>query len=337
MSAFKQKLKEILQSLDNSSKEKLMCLSTTANIQNPPVYFSSIRETRTTIAGSIIFADLSQLDEVLSVFDGKVSTFLVDTEIKNTVCNLVERVKEKIKKSAILYYKPNDIAIDSVDMFLACKIGDLSIMKVCILGAGNMGAKLALSLAERGADINLYDHKQNILSPIIAGLDLIKRGKGRLIPTSSIETACKEVDILIGCTPGIPVINSSHIMSLNDGALVIDLGNGTLDVSAISKAAEMNISLYSPSVLSAYCGLIENWKLTESCLQNICSKQLPSGLVLNTRGLIGAYGSILTDNVDKVDSIYGVCDGLGGLLPDEQAQPFLKQLNSKVLLHDQRA
>src|SRR3989338_8690206 len=98
-------MENIKKTLLASSKEKILCVSTTANLNNPVVYFGGMRETDTTIAGNIILRDASLLDEIVSVFDGVVDYFVVDCEVKNELKDLEALMLAKIKKSKVLVYK----------------------------------------------------------------------------------------------------------------------------------------------------------------------------------------------------------------------------------------
>ena len=120
--------KEIL----SSPKEKLLCISTTSNLNNPPVFIGSIRETETTIAGNIIIRDISVADEIITCFDGAIDYFLIDCEIKNEVKNLESIFLEKIKKSKIFIYKPNDFTVESLDILLSVIYKSLRNRKVLV-------------------------------------------------------------------------------------------------------------------------------------------------------------------------------------------------------------
>ena len=74
--------------------------------------------------------------------------------------------KEMIKKSKILIFKANDLTLDAIDIFLSqITLDDIRGMgnkKITILGAGNLGSKLALRLVERGANVCINRRNKKI-------------------------------------------------------------------------------------------------------------------------------------------------------------------------------
>jgi len=82
---------KIMHELNQSAKPKYICLSTTANINNKELIFTSLRETKSSIAANFIFRNDKFLHEIIQFFDGKVESFLIDTEIKNEFHDLAEK------------------------------------------------------------------------------------------------------------------------------------------------------------------------------------------------------------------------------------------------------
>ena len=177
MQDFKSKLEELKNILSASAKEKMVGVATTADINNPPIIFGSTRETETTIAVTIILRDTSFVDEIINTFDGVADYFMIDPEVKNEAGNLESVILPKIKKSKYFIYKPNDFTVDSLDTLVALLFGTLLGKKVLIIGAGNIGSKIALKLCERGANVFLFDKDLEKTKTIIEGLKLVKRSK----------------------------------------------------------------------------------------------------------------------------------------------------------------
>lgn len=331
-----QSLRNLKEKLNASSKEKLLCLSTTANITNPNIYFGSLRETPTTIAGNIIVRELLDVEKVIETFDGLVSYFLIDPEVKNEVPDLEAYVVMRIKKSKYLIYKPNDFTVDSLDMLIACKRGSIRDQNVYIVGLGNIGAKTALSLCERGAQIFAYERNQEKLKTTVDGLNVIKRSTSQIYPVADLYAIDGGIDILIGTTPGIAVIDAKVVDMIKADGIIIDVGNGTLTPEGIARAHERNIPIHSLSSFGGYLGMIENWLFQRAFLSRPAKKE-SEGIVLVTPGTLGARGEILVDDVDHPKKVIGVCNGLGDLFPKEEAMHYLetveKTLEQKDLIH----
>ena len=90
------------------------------------------------------------------------------------------------------------------------KIDDID--KICVVGAGQMGAQIAIQAALHGYDVALHDVSEEQLEKAIAGnrkhldrrvvkgkmaAELVEATFSRLRPTSSLTEACREADFVI--------------------------------------------------------------------------------------------------------------------------------------------
>jgi hypothetical protein len=308
-----------------SPKEKLLCLSTTANINNPDVLFGGIRETSSTIAGNIIIRNTCYVDDIIRMFDGVVSYFLVDCEIKNEVINLESYVVARVTQSRILVYKPNDFAVDSLDMLLACLYVSLDKKKISIVGFGNIGAKISLKLCERGANVSVFERNQERMNAIVCGLNKIKNSGVDILGCHSIQDAVSGADVLLGCTPGIPVIDEELVNILAPHAIIIDVGNGTLLESGVNQARKSNREVLCLSSFAGYVSVIENWLCQRRQLSQIRYKQFDH-FTLVIPGVFGMFGDILVDSIENVSHVIGICNGHGDIISVDEAKSFLYQI-----------
>ncbi len=314
-------LEDTKKKLLSSSKEKLVGIATTAFIHNPPFIFGSFRETATTVCATIIIRDVSFLDEIIATFDGVANYFLIDCEVKNEAGTLELLAREKIHKSKVLVYKPNDFTVESLDMFAALLFPTFHDKKVLILGAGNIGSKIALKLCERGAHVVLYGKEYEKIKTITEGLNLIKRSKSDIEAGSVLSAS--GCDLILGCTPGIPIITKQIIQEMNAEGKCIDVGNGTVEEGAVAAAHVRGIEMLSLSSIGGYTGMIENWLFQRSFLEKKRVRSI-EGIPLIVPGVLGAKGDILVDDVENPARIYGVCDGKGGLLPKEEGLTIIE-------------
>ncbi|MBF0236083.1 MAG: hypothetical protein HQM12_00135 [SAR324 cluster bacterium] len=325
-----QKIELTYKILANSEKTKLLCLSTTANLNNPSTVFSSIRETRTTIAGSVLFRDLSFLEEIINAFDGFVDYFLVDCETKNEVSNLEEVARSLIRQSSIWIYKPNDITVDALDMWVCHLFPNMKNKKAVVVGTGNIGFKIALKLCERGMDVTLNGRDHLRLQSLSTALNLIKRGQGFIKGNIDLWESTKMADLILGCTPGIPVIDEHAVQIMSDAGIIIDVGNGTLTPGGLRSAHTRNIKIFCLFMQGGYEGMIANWEFTQQYLPKIQQKRLSSEIVIITPGTLGQYGNIIVDRMESPRRVLGVCDGTGDVLAEESAISFIQQYESLI-------
>ncbi|MDZ4224568.1 MAG: NAD(P)-binding domain-containing protein, partial [bacterium] len=206
------RVKEIAEKVVNEAKAKgkisIFSVANTANPNNPSVVFPAVRETDTTIAGNVIVTSQEQIRQILEMTDGLVDIILMDAETK--VPGWVGApllFQERVKKSRLLTYKPNDVTAEALDALLAQRFSLLAGKKVAIIGAGNLGSKMALKLVERGCDVVLTRRHAGNLRKIAEGLNTIKsiHTKSEVRFTTDNLEACHGADVVIGATSGMGV------------------------------------------------------------------------------------------------------------------------------------
>ncbi|MFN8255586.1 MAG: NAD(P)-dependent oxidoreductase [Bacteroidales bacterium] len=323
----KEELHKIKEKLLASDKKKLLSISTTANVNNPDFVVGSLRETETTLAGNIILRSANYIEEIISFFDGLVDYFLLDPEVKNELHDLEQHAKKWIKKSKYLVYKPNDFTVAALDMLIAVKSGSLAGKKIAILGSGNIGAKTALVLCERGAHVYLYDKDAEKSEKVAIGFNLVAKSIQKIIPVSTMEEI-KEIDIVIGCTPGIKAITKEIVIKTKN--YLVDAGNGCFTGEAIACAKETNKPIYVLSSFPGYYGMIENWIKTMAMNERKKIKKVSSLVSLISPGILGTRGDILVDNPENPTKIIGICDGTGDVLYGTEAVDEMEKILSDI-------
>ena len=158
--------------LDLAAREnKLTCftIGNTAKVDDNGLYFTPVRNTSIMVSTGCIVCGVQQAIDAAKMVDGKVDYIMVDAEKKvsdsmslsGAPANVERAVHEVVKRSTLWIYKGNDIAVEAVDSLLGYlyitkdKLRGLGGKKVTILGAGNLGCKLALKLVERGAEVTI--------------------------------------------------------------------------------------------------------------------------------------------------------------------------------------
>ena len=240
--------------------------------------------------------------------------------------NIERRVRENIKNSKLLIYKGNDLTVDSIDLFLTYYFNDdirgLGGKKITIIGAGNIGSKLALILLERGSKVVICrrDFKKSKLIAQTLNFIKPKNTVERVIPEDNIENASKNTDILIGATSGKPTINKKMINLLKNTAIIIDAGKGTLQNNAIELAQRRNIKIFRTDVTASLSGLIDKSLEMEKIMDKNFNIKKEKDYTLVSQGLLGSKNDLIVDDVNNPKVIYGICNGKGD---------FLRKLNKK--------
>jgi len=315
--------------LMSAKGKRYVTLATTANQNNPPFYVGGLRQGNGVTSANFIFAAPDLLPDVISRFDGRIDAFLVDTEIKNSLDDMEERAEKLIRETPIVRIKPNDMTVLALDLWLVNLFPDMRGSSALIVGTGNIGAKIALVLAERGVIVRLYDRDREKLERIMRGLNEIKRGHGHLILAAEDDPAIG-TNIIVGCTPGIPAVTKGMIDSAAENSLVIDVGNGTLFPEAIKAAHQRGARIFCLSPEAGFIGWIAALVHTRKQIDNMKRRVLSNSVVMIGPGVLGGYGDVIVDNPDDWQRVLGVCDGRGDVLPPEEGANFIAKLKNTM-------
>ena len=331
------------------SKLTGFCIGNTRKINETGLYFSPLRKTSRLIAGSAIVYDVGQAVAVARAVDGRVDYVLVDTEKKisvelygaDNVGNVERAVRETVKKSHVLTYKGNDLTVDSIEnlvvQILSTYPRGLSGKRAAIIGAGNLGSKLALKLVERGMDVSLIRRDRVKLAAIVTALNIIK-------PVETIATvyagadnlsAAQGVDLLVGLTQGTPVITMAMVDVLAPGALLLDGGKGCFEPEAIRRAQEKDIPIYRADIRSGFEGHMGMVLETERIVEYALGRTKFDGVPVVSGGLLARLNEVVVDSISDPHAVFGLANGLGDFVrvldsnQTERLQTVLKYIQRK--------
>ena len=315
------------------NKKTVFSISTTAKIE-PSSYLTPTRVfDEFVLTGCVIF-DQKNLPSLLKKIDGQFDIILVDSEKKislsmdnhsknkkhlyNTAEHLESRTLSKtcfdhIKYSKIFEFKPNDLTVNATWCFLSQRFKFLSGKKVTILGAGNIGSKLALKLVECGAEVHLHRRDFYKGQNIVKGLNLIKP-KGAVanihFHRNLIESTFLS-DILIGASNGNQIISVDVIHNVNKNCLVVDLGKNNLSKEAIKIALENSLEIYRTDVTASIEAYIYEALKMHDIILNSYGKKYLGFCEIVSGGYFGQHGDIVVDSINKPTKILGVAQGDG--------------------------
>lgn len=329
------------------SKLTGFCIGNTRKINSNGLYFSPIRKTSRLISGSVIVYDVDQAATVARAVDGKVDYVLVDTEKKistelygtNNVGNVERAVRETVEHSRVLTYKGNDLTVDSIEnlivQILSSHPRGLSGKTAGIIGAGNVGSKLALKLVERGMHVTLIRRDRIKLDAIVTALNIIKPAE-TLAYVSAGEnnlSVARGADLLVGLTQGIPVITTAMIDALAPGAVVLDGGKGCCEPEAISRAQMKNIPIYRADIRPGFEGHMGMILETERIVEKTMGRATFDGVTVVSGGLLAAPDEVVVDSIVDPQSVFGIADGLGDFVrePDNSQVQSLKRVRNYIL------
>lgn len=298
--------------------ERVLCLSTTANVRNPSLFVGSPRRTDGLLAGNLIIRDPSLVADIVKAFDPIVSMFFADCEIKAGF-DLSKIVCQMVAPGRLHLFKPNDFTVEAMDEWIAARFGAAEPGRAAIIGAGNIGTKIALRLAERGFEVRLFGRKIEKVRVTVAGLESVIRGAGRIVASEDIAEACLGAALVVGCTAGIPVVDREAVASVQDGAMLLDAGNGTFTREGISEAHRRSILVEVLAPSAGWDGFIRRFLITRQMRADLGRRHIDGQFWLVSRGLLGARGDVLVDSISRPTRVLGICDGEGDVMHGEEA------------------
>ena len=316
ISELREIVKKTVTTAKQNGKISMFSIASTANVNNREILFPAIRETKTTVCGNALLNSERYLKKIIKEIDGAVDIILVDSETKvSSVINLEIKVKKFVKKSRILTFKPNDLTVDTLDALLAQLKSPLSEKKIAVIGAGNIGSKIALKLVERGANVCITRRNEMKVKKIADGLNAIKSDylNANVSYTTDNLEASKNADVIIGATPGIPAITTEMVNNMNSNGIIIDVGNGTIFPDAITQTEKKNIRVLCLFMKPGYDGQLETIFETEKLVKNQKKRNLGKFSIISG-GIFGKRGDIIVDHVDKPTKILSIADGKGDVI-----------------------
>ena len=307
---------------------KISCvfLGNTVQKEKATFYITPIRENKKFVFCSVILFNDFVANKVAKMMDGHINYILVDTEkkiqTKNTnlgLVNIERPIKETIKKSKLRVYKANDLSILSTETlinyyFLNDKRG-LSGKKAIIIGAGNIGFKLALKFVENGASTYLIRRNKKFLKNIIQTINIIKP-KGTVANAYFLDKIPNDLtnfDIIIGSSDKKNLIKKKHVININNKKLFIDLGKGTFSKDCIEFLLNKKNNIFRLDATSSYFSYLDNMIYTESIYKKDTYVNKINNYNFVSQGILGKKDDIIVDDAKKPKNILGVCDGKGNL------------------------
>tara|TARA_B100000963_G_scaffold358210_1_gene382271 strand:- start:10189 stop:11277 length:1089 start_codon:yes stop_codon:yes gene_type:complete len=333
---FKMKFEKVLLSRISdlkkiAKKEKKLSgfmIGNTSKSEKNEFYFTPLRDTKSMVVSGIIVYSETYAKKAAKYLDGKVDYILVDAEKKippkknGDPSNIERRVKEVLKKTPMWVYKGNDLTVDAVDIFLTNflkkNLRGIGGKKILIIGAGNIGFKIALQLVERGAKVYLCARNLKKLKLKVDTLNSIKPihtfEKVNKIELKNVKKIAHSLDIIIGATNGKPVIKKNMLIKLKKKTILIDLGKGTFFGDAVMYANDKNHKIYRVDISVALEGQINKFLMLKKNKSIVLEKKKLLGEKLVSSGLLGGYGDIIIDDIKAPKRVLGVSDGKGDFL-----------------------
>lgn len=332
-------IEEVVRLSDSSGLASGFCIGNTGKFSPEGGYYSPIRFTSKLISGSAIVSSVSEARLLAQYIDGRVDYVLVDVEKKinpinygvDDLGNIEIEVKKIIKKSELIEFKGNDITVDSVMNLIASRMKNrhlsISGKRGAIIGCGNIGSKLALRLNEAGMNVIVTRTNKEKLDTIVSALNYIKPAEtlATIIGITNNLAATNQADLLVS-TVNSPVITKLMIQAMHPNPILVDLGKGGFENSAINYCLENAIPIYRADIISGFEGAICSTLLARKIYSKPLYRSTVNGVRVVSSGLLAINNEIVLDDIEKPTKIIGISDGCGNLY-SSHSQEQIEMIN----------
>ncbi len=303
---------------ESKSKKRKTALAITVTTQNFPYELKifPIRYLEKYICLPVGIKNDKIASRLAKYVDGKVDVIFVDAENKLSNCkNIFKKIRKIMHHSKIYPIKGNDFTADATFGIVCNVLKDPTDKKICIIGAGNIGSKVALKLLECGAKVYIINSNKNSSLKVTKAINALKpRECVDLAKAITKKQIPLNLDCIIGFTRGIPVITKQVISKMKKNGVVIDGGSGTISTNGITEAQKKNLRLLKVDTRYGFLANTELMIKSEVLMSKISGIKKFNHVNMVAGGVIGKRGDMVVDDISKPTRLFGVADGKGGFL-----------------------
>jgi len=265
--------------------------------------------------------------------DGKVDVIFVDAENKSKNCkDVFKKFIAVVKTSKVYAIKGNDFSADSAFGIIATVLGPLTSKKICVIGAGNIGSKLALKLLECGANVYIINSTKKSSLKVVKAINTIKpRECPNKVLATTRNALPSKLDCVIGFTRGIPVIDDYIVLKVKKNGIILDGGSGTISYEGIKEARKKKLKVFKLDIRMGFNSYVDLMLGSEKLISKISGSRKMNRFNIVAGGFIGNEGDIVVDSITEPTKILGVLDGKGDFYSDYSAhKENIYQLNEYI-------
>lgn len=318
--------KEMLSLSKKTGKYSVFTIARSPDPKKRQASFPFIRQNSLSIIGNAEIAHLDEAIEIAKAIDGLVDIILIDAE--HGMAGMTDKVRKMVKKSTVLTYRDEDSLVSAADSFIYQLMSELIAKRIAILGDNGAGCKLALKLAERGAQVILWGKDESRLRKLVEGLNLVlpQGSPGKISASTCLTEASKGASILVGILPHSPLVTIEMLEAMQQKGIVIDAGIGTIRPEAIEYGIAHEFQLYRLDMRAGLSGEITTVLETLELTDKVIGAEDYDDIRIVAGGALGRKGDIVVDSISQPSRVIGVADGCGGLLGEKEKRKYQQKL-----------
>jgi len=320
----------------SNEEEKILCISTTAGFdyafkELPPKTFDDYKVL------SYLINDRYKAQKLLKEVDGYIKKILIDIEKKQPI-NLWKIATETISNSELISVKLNDVTLEAVNLLVKNLLNNnFTNSKVLVYGAGNLGSKLSLRLAESNCQVYLLSRAYNKVEDVSKAFNQIlpSHSKGRITSLKNIDDLESKVDGIVSFVSAEKVVPAEYAEKIvkDEKGFAIDGGINNFSQEFLQKAHNEDIRVIRADVrLGTPYLLLPIFLETEKFFSEVQGKKSINGVDVVAGGIIGSSGDIVVDRIKNPNKVIGVANGYGGLKdePTRKDRERIEQVKASI-------
>ncbi len=231
-----------------------------------------------------------------------------------------------IDKLNIYPIKLNDISVSATWKLLTNHYSDVSGLSLGLIGMGNIGTKIAMTLTESGVYLKCFNRDIHKAQKIVDSIVLTKSRHTIASPTvsSCISHPFINTSGVIISASKLEEDISTYIPLLTSKFSIFLVGHSLLKVKALNSFRKAGISIrrldVGKDLLTYVIGTLQCNNYSNYGKDRIDDQTFCSG------GYLGGSGDLIVDNFINPSWCYGECDGLGGMNPPSK-EPFINKIS----------
>jgi len=316
-----------------NGKQTIFVINISAMFDNLNIILPHIYETSSYLMVSSEMTNVKKILDIVKNVDGIVDFIIVDEEKKKaSLSDILQLIKDRAKTSVVLPYKGNTVWIQAIDHVISMLHYNVFRTKIGIVGVNDTSLKLALSLSERGAHINIFDKDASQKQHIAVAMNTVKQ-KTSPFPIQIVDnrkTFSTNSDILIGLDTT-KKIDIEMVQHMKKKGFLIDAIFGSINSNALNYAQNQNIKTFRVDIRAAIAGEMTTVLRTYNMIKD-AGKNYINGIPIISPTYIGKKGDIVVDSVLNPTEVIGVADGKGRIIyPTKEYKGNVKNIELEII------
>lgn len=271
------------------------------------------------VIGSVEIDAVDQLESIVGAVDGIVDVLFVDADSKSYLDEPLAATAARLaKKSVVLPYSDNDCWARAAQRQLAAILGGVRGQRIAVCGTDVLARKLALGLADAGAEVVLTGAAKENLDELATGIRSLA-DNARVFSEPGVAEALSNVRA-VAAFDRLSGITAEMVSQVPGDAIVADAGIGAVSPEAIEVATKRGLRVVRPDMRAVLASEVSAALGTQVLVESLQGAGEIAGVPVVAGGVVGGYGAVVVDSLSNPSKVVGVADGRGRVIYERPAE-----------------